>query len=235
MAIVVEGVAEYHGSSTAPHSVTMPASIQAGELLLGWFCWGFAEGAFGYMDVEAAGWTSFGHVNSANNVGGCWAYKVATGSEGASVSFGNDTGGDSADDTLTCVMMRLSGYDTGEVPEAAATALTTSTAPDSPNITPAAGSGDYAIFSSYAIKGNVAVTVAPSGYTEIGQIAETTTGAHNNYVAHKNISGTAENPGAGTIASSVAWFASTCAVKAAGGGGATIPIMDHYSRMQRAA
>lgn len=89
----------------------------------------------------------------------------------------------------------------------------TSVNPDPPNLTPAAGSGNYLWLAMSVVSGQVTTSVYP--YAD-NQANFDSINATNIVTANRcttTASGTSQDPGAFTVSSSLAWVAHTVAIK----------------------
>lgn len=193
-------------SASTTHTVSLPASISAGDLLLIFLS--TIENTY----TTPSGWTQLFQVSgSSQNVFACF-YKVASGGEGASVAVTCGAAREGAHQSY-----RITGY-TGS-PESQTSSNGTDANPNPPSLTPAAGSGNYLwIAACGAYKsGSLTVSSSPSGYTN-GFSDQSSTGGVSALVAsaRKEAAGTVEDPGTFTLSGSpVSHRAATVSVKGA--------------------
>lgn len=197
------------------HTVSMPASIVAGDLLIVTFGWTSnlpqtISWPAGYTPITGA------KVEQSTVVGVDVAYRWADGTEGATISVGT------SGLTKSCsVAYRITGAvnPATQAPEAAATSNTSASAANPPNLAPTGGSKDYLWLVVASNDGETALTTAPTNYTNF--IAENTgvTGATSvNCVmgtAERALTASSEDPGAFN-STSTAWSAVTIAIHPAG-------------------
>jgi hypothetical protein len=115
----IAGVSGGNGTTdTNSHTAPLPASISSGDLLIMVACWD------GNPTVTwPAGWTSLAASAAASNAARLEIrYRVADGSEGASITIGT-----SANEMFACTGLKITGYQ--GTPEASSGATGTSTGP----------------------------------------------------------------------------------------------------------
>jgi hypothetical protein len=191
-------------ASTTP-SVSLPASISAGDLLL------IAVYTGSGSTVTATGWTS---VYSNTNIGsGTLAilYKIASGSEGASVTVANSPGFSSAH-----LAYRITGAHASQAPEAGTAATGFSSNPDPPSFDPSGWGTEDTLWIAVYVTTNGTVTGYSSGYLS-GITASD--GTYKVGWCAKGANAASENPGTGTLSGFSSWGANTLAVRPSGGGG----------------
>jgi len=197
------------GGSTASAnpSVLLPATVNVGDLLIGLI----------RKDNEAtmtwpAGWTKIvgDASDTADDQTSC-AWKIADGTEGGtSITITTGVSGKYA-----ALSYAIGGADSIEV---SSLAIGSSTTPDPPAITPAAGSQDYLILWMGGWQGEQTSppAAAPTNYTNLIGSNSGTAGATATNCrvasARRAVTGTTENPGTLTISVSDAWTAFTIAV-----------------------
>jgi hypothetical protein len=188
------------GGATTRAASTSPAfsAAVAGELLIV----AIAMENNGAGPSTPAGWSAaFAPIT--NTVIFAVYTKVAAGGEtGVTISHGNNE--------TVWMAWRINGTSAGVY--TVATATGTSTGPDAPSATPAAGSKDY-LWIAGAAQRFAAATGYPATYTQ-GQQTVASTGANVSVIesAERQLTGTTDDPGAFTIGSSQAWVAFTMAV-----------------------
>ena len=207
---VVEGTNQNATTSVSSSiAVALPASIQAGELLIIFVS---ANNNAGVTFTTPSGWTQLYNVTGGGNMRrhACY-YKVATGSEGASVTL---TGSTNA--TFAANSYRISGYQ--GTPEAATPATGSSASPNPPSLTPSWGSAKtlwLAVAADISTSGTAptAPTNFGSGITAQGN----TFGANQcrTSSSRRELESTSEDPGTFTIGSSNQWIAATVAIRPA--------------------
>lgn len=203
--VAATNTSQTNNASTS-HTVALPSSISAGNLLI------IVFGVFTATVSTPSGWTSFFNNTSGDStLYGFW--KLASGSEGASVTITTGASRNSAHNTY-----RITGW-TG-TPEAA-TATGSDTTPNPPSLTPSWGFTKtlwIAAEGSLRASASHAITAFPSGYS--GGISATGTipiiltsdvcGS-----AWLQSAGASQNPGAFTVNASVPWVAVTIGVRPA--------------------
>lgn len=185
-------------ASSTSHTVNLPASIAAGDLLLIFF--GYNNSA---DDVTTpSGWTQFFNVT---NGGRFYAYyRVADGGEGSTVTITSGTSGISQHNSY-----RITGYQ--GTPESA-TALGASTTPDPPNLTPSWGADDTLWIAATHPVNSAADLTAPTNYGGLIQTAPTSFQVGS---ANRQLNAASENPGTFANASNSVWEAATVAIQPA--------------------
>lgn len=190
-------------------SVPLPPVYEAGDLLLM-----FITNYRGDVEDESddislttpSGWTQRYHVTGPGYCrrASCF-YKVATGSEGDSVDVAANRS--CSWGTITCAVRGYTG-----TPESA-TATGTSTAPDSPSLSPSWGNDEVLLFSvSHHIATDLQADneppIEPTNYDgNLGTMFLS--------LASRVATVTTENPGAWTYVSSDSWVAATVALRTA--------------------
>lgn len=199
-------------TDTNTHAVALPANIQAGNLLI--IILALWEDNTARTVTTPATWTQLYNIVGTGTIRRFVAYyKVASGSEGASVTV-------TASSTVgwACNSYRISNY-TG-VPEAA-TAGGTSTTPNPPSVTPSWGARNTLWI---AVEGDADATTtavtSPANYTN-----QLTAVRSPNPIASgtgprlssalRELNAASEDPGTWTIPSSDPWNAATIAVRPA--------------------
>ena len=212
---VIAGTAESQDdSNTENHSVDLPASISAGELLLG-FVSVDGSPAIGWP----VGWNEILEFDQGTNVVGSVAWREADGLESSPITVTSSSSQKSAH-----VVYRITGAvdpDT-QAPEASSVSTGTDDALNSLSLTPTGGAKDYLWFSAMAKDGADGSITAPTNYGALTAITTTTTGACELGVASRALNATSENPGAFGTGGTDQWAAVTLAVHpvaAAGGDG----------------
>lgn len=196
----VVGVLASHNDFATSHSFSVPGGgTVAGELLL--------LGCSGTSWSAPAGWSTL--LNSGN---AAVFYKVASGSEGGTITVTSGSAGPSG-----ASIYRISGY--SGAPEAAS-ASSTGTAPDPPSLTPswaAANTLWIAFAESFVSAVSLSFSSYPSGYSNGVNDTGNSFGVVWAMSASAQLasSATSEDPGAFalTSAGSVVWRAITVAVK----------------------
>lgn len=198
-----------NNTDSTSHTVNLPGSIVAGNLLLVFFS------VDGNPTITfPAGWTQL--FNTARTEGGttyvrfgCW-YRIATGTEGATITV--NTSGPSGSQRSAHTSYQISNY-TG-VP-VSATATNNNQYPDPPILTPAWEAADTLWFATCGYdQGQRTVTGWPANYT-MNQRNERSNDANGVGVgtAGRQYNAASENPGTFTISASQRWVAATVAIR----------------------
>ena len=186
-------------------AVTLPSSIVAGNLLFIFFACSTTAGT-STMTVPA-GWTALYNQAGGGNLRVCAGiYKVASGSEGSSVTVTW-----SRAVTIAAVAFQVTGY-TG-TPVDGTLATGSSTAPNPPSLTSGFGAVDTLWLGTCHVSGGSVPSAVPANYSSVG----TSTGNGPNPrsflgVASRNLNASSEDPGAFTITSGQ-WGANTIAIQ----------------------
>lgn len=210
---IIEGLAGGNSTSDATsHTVNLPSSIAAGEML-------FIFIAFdGNPTITwPEGWTELHTGTSGTAVRLGVAYKVATGSEGASVTVRT-----SASEMPAYVTMRVSGYEGS--PECSTGAASTGATINADSLTPSGGSDQYLWLIAAAYDNGQRYCSSESfglGFTH--QVAGTTSGPNQRsdnvngcgvvVMARRHVASSFD-PGSFEISYSQAWRAVTIALAA---------------------
>lgn len=211
-------------SAGTSHTVNLPASISAGDLLIVHF--GYV--VIGQTISWPAGWNAVpsAKIEGATLAGLDIGYRLADGSEGATISVGTSASTKSAHTSY-----RITGAEnpSTQVPESVTGATAESGAnPDPPSISPTGGSKDYLFLASAFHVGESAfnvVTGIPASYSngKTGDTGGTGSATTNGDVAsaERQLTASSENPGTFAYGSATsAWVAQTVAIHPAGEGGA---------------
>lgn len=173
------------------HSITLPGTTAANELLLAITMWNANTTITGM-----SGWTKLSGSALSPGQSEIWA-KIATGSDGASVAATSSTSNAGA-----FMVGRFSGnfnsLVSGTGYKLSVTAAVTTSAPDPPSVTPDWGSADDLIVVAGTFRGdNATFTGYPAGYTD-GDYQVTTNGGGGGAsvgAAIREFTGTVEDPG----------------------------------------
>jgi len=187
-------------SATTSHTVSLPASIVSGDLLIVWF------GVEHTSDSTVAwpgGWTELDETFE-TSVEAAVAYRIADGTEGASITV---TSGQSQKSGHTSY--RISGT-SGNAPEAAVASAASSFTSNPPNVTPSWGAKDTLWLASQLnpTEGTVAGgTYVPASYTDLTYLSSWGTSGSSS-VAERELNAASEDPDVwqlGNTADSVAY------------------------------
>lgn len=193
----------FTSSSASSYAAPLPASIQAGELLLL-----FVATNNTVTHTTPSGW-SLGFTQSSSGARLSCFYKVASGSEGSSVTVSYSGSCHSSINSY-----RISGYQ--GTPEVGTAATGTSTSPNPPNLAPSWGSAKTLWFAAIGLQVNLSAvtTTPPSGYgSEV--IAGTATLTPRAASSRRELQASSEDPGTYAITQSIPWVANTVAIRPA--------------------
>jgi len=193
-----------NSAGTTTHAVSLPASISAGDLLIVLLYLFSGSGVPGIS--TPSGWTSLGTVDDSTDRRLSVFYKIASGSEGASVTVTSDINSSGAHNSY-----RITGY--SGAPEIAIASSVG--APNPPNLAPSWGALDTLWLAIGGDSNDAADMTAPASYTNIIQDFESVSGL-NAGSARRALNAGSENPAAfgGTTASGTA-LSATVAVRPA--------------------
>ena len=188
------------------HDVTLPAGIAADDLLLVFFTISSEQDG---SVLTPSGWTQLYAVTIGTKGHERCFYRVATGSEGATLTVDSSPGGGVSASTA----YRITNYD--GVPSCGTAATGTSASPNPPSLSPSGGSGRFLWIAAAHTSASVSGT-APSGYSNL---LNANTGVGNAWhaqtlTAEREYEGATEDPGVFTITSAL-WAANTVAVRGA--------------------
>lgn len=197
-------------AETTSHSVTLPASLVAGnQLYMLLTCRNAAT-----VITTPDGWTRDLTVNTNVSLG--FFRKVSTGGEGASVAVTTDL-------SVACSWQveQWAGVHGSTAPEHSTVATgTSSTAPNSTGVTPSWGAEDTVWLTWFGVTANPTISAYPSNYTGNNTYA-VSSGTSNTVTgsATRELNTTTQDPGAFTISASNNWAAFTTAIRPAGPAG----------------
>ena len=192
--------------SGTTQTVNLPSSISNGDLLIIFIA---TDG-----DNTITNWNGFNEIFSMSDSGGKDSslhigYKSASGSEGSTVDITT-----SSNEKGTHASYRITGWDSGQVPEASTGVQGVSSAPDSDSLTPTGGAKDYLWFTAYGSDDDDStVSTWPTNYS-LSQLNPTVAdpGGAVLGVAGRNYNASSEDPGAFATNDSEQWVAATVAV-----------------------
>ena len=188
------------------HTVNLPASIGAGDLLVAFACVDASP-----TITEPSGWSVLhSTANGSANTGAIW-YKVASGSEGATMTFATSAGQQSAH-----ITWRVTGHGhSASAPNSGTAATGTDANPNPPSLTPAAGAQDYLwVVTECNDNGQETVTAYPADYTSNQlNINNGNVAGAAQAVASRNLNTTTQDPGTFTITTATEqWVTQTLAI-----------------------
>jgi hypothetical protein len=198
------------------HTVSLPASISAGDLLVVFF------GVFTGTVTTPTGWTSLDALSGWYK----FLYRVADGSEGATlaVATGSST-------VAIHLSYRITGQHASTAPEVGTRATATSANPNPPSLDPAGWGAEDTLWIVFNNADGSDTTGYPASYSN--GIA-TFTGSTAGGMAARQLNATSEDPGTFTLTGSVQWQANTVAVRPAAAAGGTTANAGHASGRGRA-
>ena len=189
--------------SAAACAVTLPSGAASGDLILIFIDSRGTTAATWTQTSGTTGWTELVDDRSS-----AIYYKVIGASE-ATPSFDCTETAE-----IAALAHRITGFDSGESPEASATANGSSANPDSASLSPSWGSAKASWFSVFSLNGARTISSLPSGYSnQVYQAAGAGGGA--TAIGSSNIDSAAssEDPGSYTVSGTAAWNAWTIGVK----------------------
>lgn len=193
------------GSNIGTHTVNMPSSIAAGNLLVAFCC---TQGS--KTSLTSSGWTVSGNVATGTANADRRIYmltKTATGSEGATINFSMSPTGLGAWFVLQIKNHNGIYFSTG--------ATGTTSTPNPPSLAPAPGLGTYLWF-ALAGSRQSSYTAGPGG--TYGAVTQLRTGSSTGVllgVATKVEDLASSDPGSFTLIGAGTWVAATAAIKQA--------------------
>jgi len=188
------------------HTVNLPASIEADDLLLVFFT---ATGNYPTITFPE-GWIELFATSTTNFKFGCW-YRVADGEEGATISVSTPDGNAYSAHTS----YRINNY--FGTPEAGTSATGASANPNPPNLAPTWGDQEALWFAAcgHHVAGSHTITVYPTNYTDGREDIHTATDQRPGVgTARRELEAASEDPGTFTLSQSSNWVANAVAVKA---------------------
>ncbi len=196
--------------NVSSHTVNLPASISAGETLLGFFSCDAAE-----TITWPGGWNVIASDQQSHT--GEVAWKKATGSEGGSITVTTGTNERSAHQ-----VHRITGAaDPAVTPPQAVTPVTAvSDSPNPGDLTPTGGAKDYLWYAVATWNGDMTVSGIPANYSNELTVVEGSVSGSGVSTARRELNASSEDPGVFTLSTSTGWMATTVAVHPAAAAGA---------------
>lgn len=195
-------------SDTTTHTVSLPGSIAAGELLV--VAWGSGGLNPGAALTWPGGWTVKSSTTS-SNVGGRWAYRIADGSEGASISVTSGSVTKSAHRSW-----RIQGHDTttNALQDQGFWNVGTDAAPNPPGHTPTGGAKDYLWLEFAAADSGLLCSAASASFTnlETAQSGVNVNADAGLSTARRELNASSTDPAAMTLSGAEGWVAITTAI-----------------------
>jgi hypothetical protein len=218
------------GANVTVHTVNIPAT-SAGKLYVAMLS---MDGSRSDDDAGwPAGWTEFVAIDSpagASTTSGMalnCAYRIADGSEGASITYTT-----AAVERGAYGVYLIGGWHGTTVPEAGTEGVGNSTAPDPGALTWSWGAEDTLLLAvSGADIGTTTHTAAPTNYTDLLAAEEGTSGGVSIGIARRNLNGTTDDPSAFTTDAAADWAAVLIAIRPAAAGVARVPRFTSYPQI----
>lgn len=188
-------------ANATSHTVNLPASIAAGDLLLI-----IAEFLSNPGTVSVTGWTFIQTDANGTAIFVSYLWKLATGSEGATATLttSNSVHGN-------YISYRISGWDGVTAPATGTATTGSSSNPDPPSLTPSWGAQDTLWIPVEGHANTAAITTAPTNYTNLITISVNSSSVSS---AQRQLNAATENPGTFTSSGTPnTWVAQTIAIK----------------------
>jgi PKD repeat protein len=195
--------------NSTSHTLNLPTGIAAGNLLIIFYAF---DGSPTVSGISENGYSTLG-TTSASSPYTRVAYKIATGSEGSTVTFTSDVAEKSAHITY-----RITGWHGTTAPAISTVATATSANPDPASLNPSGWDIEETLWLAVAAwdAGNTNLSTFPSGYTNGLLNRATSSDGVGIATAQRELAAASEDPGAFTLTGSQAWKAYTLAVRPAG-------------------
>lgn len=206
---VVASVNANVSAASTSQTVNLPASISAGDLLI---AFGVATSLCTY--TWPAGWTEMWDPNSQTGFTG--AYRIADGSEGASITVTA-----SVSFVTTYATLRITGAHASTPPEDGTPAMNVgTTTPNPPSVTASWGAEDNLWIAIMGSSSSAAsnVTAYPTNFSDNQTAVDTGSGGLLGY-ATRNLANATQDPGTFTQSAGTTCGAQTIVVRPAAAGG----------------
>jgi len=201
---VVADVTKDSYASAATHDVTMPATVNSGELLLMFY----VCKQFGSSMVAPSGWTELAKAVGASG-GHLLCYKEAAGTEGGGTATVT-----ASDTSAACSQVyRLQGWNDVEEEHSS---LTISSSPNPPSNTPSWGAKDTLwLAGATFVDDDGTVSAYSSNYSngEYNNAGAGTNASSSIGIARRELNTTVQNPATMTLSEAEGWVAWTVAVE----------------------
>jgi hypothetical protein len=201
-------------TASANHTVTLPSGVVAGNLLV--TC--VAGDAFITGFSWPAGWTESHDTDQGNVVLSC-AYRVADGTEGASITVASI-----GSDLSAYMAYRISGQHASSAPEVGTATVGASTTPNPPTLAPSWGGEDTLWLVVAGLANSHHISAFPTSYVSGIQPPANGSGKSAIGSAQRALLVTSEDPGPFSVPSGGSWAAQTIAIRPAGAGGNPAPV-----------
>lgn len=173
-----------NNTASNTHTVNLPADIAAGDLLIAMLM---------ISGIRNVTWPDGWSVDPDQQ----FAYKIADGDEGASITVDTDGAGVTSAHTT----YRLTGHDANNPVQSTEAVQFSGTQPDPPNLAPSWGAADTLwIVAAGWINGTITVNAYPSNYTNGRTDAGNSTGVAIGS-ARRELNASSDNPGQFTLSS----------------------------------
>lgn len=193
------------GGTFTSHNVNMPATVDAGDLLL---IVGMYEADPG--TVSLTGWTLISGASASDSTStyGRILYKVADGTEDGTTAQVATTNSVFA----SHISFRVKNFDSATAPEGAGVGCDCLTTTDPPSLTPSWGSGNT-LWLAFTVREGTpgSLSSGPSGYSDASAFIGTNAGLA---YAYKQVNAASENPGVFTWSAGAHSVSMTVGVKA---------------------
>lgn len=202
---VIEASQTSFSDNVTSHSVSLPAGIVAGELLMIFFC---CDG--NPTITNPGGWTQLINAPAASNNARLYVgYRKATGSEGGSVTVTTSAAEDS-----NHISIRVSGAadPTVTAPQASTGATGSDANPNPDSLTASGGTQDYRWLAIEGHDRSRTTDAIPSGYSSVQAVASGGAQGSGVAVATRTSTSATEDPGTFTISTGDEWRAHTIAI-----------------------
>jgi RHS repeat-associated protein len=228
--VIEESTGSSFGTASTTHNVTMPATVNAGDLLVVEFS---INSAGSDTVAPPSGWTEFADALNSNDAHISLYAKIASGSEdGTSVNFVSSSAR-KARAVVTRIRAGTFYNDVVTNVVAAATATGTSANPNPPALNPSWGNEETLWGAAWATGDDWSTTAYPANYSSNQISGNSGTAADETHMANakRSLAADSEDPGSFTASPSTDWIALTWAVRgaASGGGGGAPATTDTYT------
>jgi len=190
-----------NATEVTSHAISLPADILSGHLLI--VLLGLADNR---TTTWPGGWTEMWSVSSAGAVVFEGYYRIADGTEGATITVTTNFGTTSGHNSY-----RITGY--ADTPEDGTPATGSGTTPDPPSLTPSWGAEDT-LWLACMMHDVADITGFPTNYTDGIESSAGSSSAITGS-ARRELNATSENPGTFTVSLSFDWIANTIAIRPA--------------------
>ena len=217
--------ADYITTGATSHVIDMPDGIVSGNLLIAFFA--HDDESSQETVTWPGGWTEFVSADAGGSAGVNYAYRIAGGSEAASITVTTGTS-----EAAAAKIFEIRNWH-GTSPPEAATANSATGDPDPPSLTPSWGAADTFWVASCGLNAGSGTWAYPASYTT-DQYSLTTGGAGATALGlcSRPLNAASENPAAGAFTNS-GWVGVTVAVSPAAGPRVRVPLrrierLTHY-------